>query len=277
MLTVLLFLLAAVLGVLMVGVIGADVFDVSASTDSDDVFSDPLADTALLFISIAAGLPAVLLAVRRFGRHRPGALSSVTGRFRWQWAGRCAALAFPLYAVQLTLYLAWVPDDSGSPSEGSATAPAWPAIAGALVLVLALVPFQAAAEEYVFRGWLTQFVGRFARSPWPGTVASAVLFACAHGWGSLSGFALLLSSSLWWGMLVVRTGGLEAVVALHIANNMLVLGLATALGELDEADSAATAPWQALVLETTFTPLYYVAITWLARRLRLAGTTVPGQ
>ncbi|GFN06041.1 hypothetical protein Smic_45970 [Streptomyces microflavus] len=130
----------------------------------------------------------------------------------------------------------------------------------------ALVPFQAAAEEYVFRGWLVQVIGRAVRSPWPAVVLASLLFALAHGFGELSGFVLLLYSALWWGWLVIRTGGLEAVITLHAANNLLAFGLAAGFGELASTETAADAPWQAMVVEFVFAPLYCLVVAWMAKR-----------
>ncbi|CAO0837216.1 CPBP family intramembrane metalloprotease OS=Streptomyces microflavus OX=1919 GN=G3I39_06970 PE=4 SV=1 [Streptomyces microflavus] len=108
--------------------------------------------------------------------------------------------------------------------------PGWTSFLVSLAVLGALVPFQAAAEEYVFRGWLVQVIGRAVRSPWPAVVLASLLFALAHGFGELSGFVLLLYSALWWGWLVIRTGGLEAVITLHAANNLLAFGLAAGFG-----------------------------------------------
>ncbi|NED53962.1 CPBP family intramembrane metalloprotease, partial [Micromonospora aurantiaca] len=70
-------------------------------------------------------------------------------------------------------------------------------LAPAIVIIL-LVPFQSAAEEYVFRGWLLQAVGACTlenarsrvgrvfgavfRTPWPGIVLGSALFTAGHGY-----------------------------------------------------------------------------------------------
>ncbi len=50
----------------------------------------------------------------------------------------------------------------------------WPAFLGVVVVALVFTVFQAAAEEYVFRGWLVQAVGSFVRNPVP--VCCSALF-----------------------------------------------------------------------------------------------------
>ncbi len=262
-------LVLVVLGILAISVVGAIIAEVMdagpASADSAVFFEDPVADLVVQLLGIAIGIPIVLWVARGLGRRPAGTVSSVVGRLRWGWLGRCAAVGFPLMAVQMGLMIAWTWDAEPLPESGAGF-PGWPYFLLSLAVVLALVPFQAAAEEYIFRGWLVQAIGRVVRSPWPAIVVASLLFALAHGFGELSGFLLLLYSALWWGWLVIRTGGLEAVIVLHVANNVLAFGLAAGFGMLDDSSTAADAPWQALVLELVFAPLYCLTVAKIAER-----------
>lgn len=266
LLTALALVVVGVLAVSVFGAIIAEVLDAGPSdADSELFFEDPVAELAVALVGIAVGIPIVLWVVRLLGRRPAGTVSSVVGRLRWGWLGRCAAVGGPLIAVQIGLLIAWT-WDSEPLAESGAGFPGWPYFLLSLAVVLALVPFQAAAEEYVFRGWLVQVIGRVVGSPWPAIVLASLLFALAHGFGELSGFLLLLYSALWWGWLVIRTGGLEAVIVLHVANNVLAFGLAAGFGELDDSSTAADAPWQALVLELVFAPLYCLTVAKIAER-----------
>ncbi|MFD6108860.1 CPBP family intramembrane glutamic endopeptidase [Streptomyces yangpuensis] len=236
-----------------------------APGDGDRILGDPLADEALALLSIATGIPVVLLAVRWCGRRPAGTVVSVMGRLRWGWLARCAAVAFPLIVLQMGGLALWSYLGDGEEAVAG-DFPGWPGFVLGLVVLWALIPCQAAAEEFVFRGWLAQFFGGFLKSPWPGIVIASALFALAHGIGEWSGFALLFYSALWWGWLTVRTGGLEAVIAVHVANNMTAYAVTVALGQLAESGNAADAPWQALVLELVAAPAYCLLIA------RLAGT-----
>ncbi|MFK0258987.1 lysostaphin resistance A-like protein [Streptomyces sp. NPDC090445] len=245
-----------------------------APDDGDVLIADPLVDTALGLLVLAIGIPVVMLAVRWCGSRPAGTLASVAGRVRWRWLGLCAAVAFPFMAVQMGVLMLWEWLAEGdSVFEGDAPEPG--KLLLGLALFVVLVPFQAGAEEFVFRGWLPQFFGGFLRSPWAGVAVASVLFALAHGFGGWSGFFLLLYSSLWWGWLVARTGGLEAVIAMHTANNVFSFGLALAFGQLADAGTAADAPWQALVVELVCAPVYCLVVARLAGARGLASVSGP--
>ena len=49
------------------------------------------------------------------------------------------------------------------------------------VVILLTTPLQAIGEEYLFRGYLLQAVGSLFGSRWVAIVATATLFALAHG------------------------------------------------------------------------------------------------
>ncbi|MFE5300876.1 CPBP family intramembrane glutamic endopeptidase [Streptomyces sp. NPDC056632] len=269
-------LAAGILSVVLLGMAVAAVSGARFAPESTDrLLADPLADEALGLLSLAIGIPAVMLGVRWCGSRPAGTLASVTGRLRLRWLGLCAGLAFAVMALNMGGLMLW--DWLANGDEIFAgEAPGVGRLVSGLVLFLVLVPFQAAAEEFVFRGWLPQFFGGFLRSPWPGVVVASVLFALAHGFGGWSGFLLLLYSALWWGWLVDRTGGLEAVIALHTANNVLAYVVALALGQLADTGTAADAPWQALLAELVTAPAYCLLVARLAEKRGVTATRPAG-
>ncbi|MFI2762255.1 type II CAAX prenyl endopeptidase Rce1 family protein [Streptomyces echinatus] len=229
----------------------------------------PVADTAMGLFAIAAGIPVVLLTVRWIGGRRAGTVSSVAGRLRWRWLMSCVLTAVPIVALSMGAMLL-LPDDGGGAESRWV---GWAAFGRALALLVVLVPLQAAAEEYVFRGWLTQTAGAFLRSPWAAFLPQAVLFAAAHGWGTPWGFADLVVFGACAGWLTWRTGGLEASVALHTVNNLLAFGASAAVvGGLASDETAADANWQVVALDVLSIVLYTAAVTWWLRRRRLERT-----
>jgi membrane protease YdiL (CAAX protease family) len=226
--------------------------------------------------SIAIALPLVLLGTRFLQSRPAGTVSSVVGRLRWGWLGLCLGLATVTIVVMLSgsiglMALTGDPDASLTAGDLVGIGP----FLGGMALLLALVPLQAAAEEYVFRGWLLQTIGAFMRSPWPAIAVQAVLFAAMHGWGTPWGFADLVAFGVILGWLTVRTGGLEAAIALHVMNNLISMSLGVVDGSLTLDETAADMPWQIMVVDVVTILGYAATVSWLARRRGLAVTRSP--
>ncbi|MFD9053209.1 CPBP family glutamic-type intramembrane protease [Streptomyces zaomyceticus] len=226
-----------------------------------------LPTAALGLVLIATMLPLVLLAVRWAGRRPAGTVSSVTGQLRLRWLGWCLGAAAPAVAV-LSLVLAFVPFDDGS---GTSAVPerwvGWSSFAVSMAVLVVCVPLQAAAEEYLFRGWMTQAVGAFLRSPWCAVVPQAALFGAAHGWGTVWGFVDLCVFGLVTGYLTLRTGGLEAAIALHVLNNLLGFTVAASVvGGLSSEETTADAPALLAVIDIAVALLYAALVLWLTQR-----------
>ena len=187
--------------------------------------ADPLQVAGLLG-SIALMLPVYLLASLIVNGRRVGLISSAAGRLRWRWMMACGALAV-VTAAALTGLLALLPAE---PSAGGAEVlqPAEnPQLIATLLVIVLVVPFQAAAEEYAFRGYLQQAIGRWLRHPLFAILLPVPLFVLGHlydplGQASVAVFAVAAGWLTW------RTGGLEAAIAVHVVNNLLAFLLALA-------------------------------------------------
>ncbi|WP_436531046.1 CPBP family intramembrane glutamic endopeptidase [Actinoplanes sp. HUAS TT8] len=245
-------------GIYLAVTIPAELAGRPVNADGDASFG-PLADLAVAFLTIAALLPPTLLAARWFQLRPPGTLSSVDGRLRWGWLWACAGVATVTTTVLLLVMLVLDDDPTGD-------LVAWrPFLVSTLVLLL-VVPLQSAAEEYLCRGWLLQAVGSWVRSPWLPIGVQAVVFASLHGWGTPWGFADLTVFGAVCGWLAVRTGGLEAGIALHVANNLLSSFLAAAYGELTIDETAADLPWKFALVDVVMLVTYAAFVLWLHRR-----------
>jgi hypothetical protein len=104
---------------------------------------------------------------------------------------------------------------------------AWGEPAGVAVAVLGAVVFAPLFEELVFRGVL--FGSLRARAGWPvAALGSALVFALAHGYGTVGFLSVGVSGVLWaWGY--ERTGSLLPGMIAHIANNAAVAATLLAL------------------------------------------------
>ncbi|MFI5841238.1 lysostaphin resistance A-like protein [Catenuloplanes sp. NPDC051500] len=218
------------------------------------------AELAVGLAGLGLLIPVVFLVARDVQKRPAGTVSSVAGRLRWGWLGRCAALAVPLVALMYVI-VAFIPGQD----EGIAWVGLGRFAAGVAVAVV-LVPFQAAGEEYVFRGWLVQAFGSWTRSPWPGIVVSAVGFGLLHGYGTPWGMADLIFFGVVAAVLTIRTGGLEAAIVLHVVGNLAAFGLAAAAGMLDSEETATDAGALLVAADMTMVTLYAVAVLVLNRR-----------
>lgn len=97
---------------------------------------------------------------------------------------------------------------------------------------------QAAAEEMVFRGYLTQFARRFTSSPWLFIGIPAILFALPHA-GNIAAYAgnpLVLApyliSGVLYGWAAYRSGSLWLSTGLHLSNNLSGLILIGTAGDV---------------------------------------------
>ena len=238
---------------------GVDMLD-----QGERLFSDPMWEEAALLATLAALLPATAAAAW-VARGRLGTLASIACRVRWGWLGRCALLAVPALILLfggyagLELLFPTAPEVADSHVWVG-----WSRFLIGLVVVLALVPLQAAAEEYLVRGWLLQLVGGYLRSPWPAILVTALVFALLHGLSKVSGFLGLVLFSVVIGWLTIRTGGLEAAVAYHAISNVFAFALSAAFGGLGfQGDlTAADAGWTLPAVEAVVLPLYAAAVVW---------------
>ncbi|GAA4734417.1 CPBP family intramembrane glutamic endopeptidase [Actinomycetospora chibensis] len=236
--------------------------------DTGGLPADPRWSAAATLVFVAVALPAVLLVVRFVERRRPGTLSSVTGRLRGRWLAVCLV---PALTVSL---LAGLVGELVDPTEG--TYAGWSSFLGVAVVALVLTPFQVAAEEYLFRGWIVQTFGAVVRSPWPGVAVSAVLFALVHEGATASawGFADLVVFAVALSVLTLRTGGLEAALALHLVHNGVAWVASAAYGATDSIADYTEVGAGVFVISALAVALYVAAVLVLARRRAVETTGV---
>ena len=220
--------------------LGVSAFVPSVAVSVDQAFSEDsdLRDPGQLAVLLGAiGLlwPAAALGVRWGGRRPAGTLSSTAGRLRWKLFPKPLALAALLFLATNAVSLL-VPGSTGAAGGAS------PGNSGAgdlwlLLLVIAvIVPIQAAAEEYAFRGLAMQVLGSWLRHPAFAILVPVPLFVLGHDYGivgqiDVAAFAVAAGWITW------RTGGLEAAIVLHVVNNVGVLGLgAVGLGDPNATD-----------------------------------------
>ena len=221
-----------------------------------NVFKTPLVFITF-FISIIPVIPAIFIA-RLITNFKPlGLIHSIAGRMRWSYLGVFLGfgfLIFGLYNVgNLVLAGSLTTQNSVHPLNSGMF---WLYI----VLILLIVPFQCYAEELLFRGYLMQTVGRWLKNPVWAIIIPAPIFMVLHGYG-LWGLLSVLTMALIAGFLCWYTGGLEAGIGLHIANNIsgIILGLLGLADPFDANHEAQPLDFvQALILQLAFAGLVYM-------------------
>jgi membrane protease YdiL (CAAX protease family) len=249
----------------------------------NNLFASPLESLAATLVMLGILTPAVLFVARVVQRRPAWSVASVVNRLRLKWLLLCCLPAAIYLALSYGLGLA---ADAIFPTAGSSasTSGSWVgfgAFIGPALLILLLVPFQSAAEEFVFRGWVVQAIGaygpdhadnvikRILRSPWPALLISSALFISAHGY---TGWAMadifLFAMTVGW--LAIRTGGLESGIALHAMNNIVAFLLPAATGQLDGWSNQGAGPWTLFVTDIPCLAFYAYAVLWLAKRKQIA-------
>jgi uncharacterized protein len=184
----------------------------------------PPADFAFMNLCLAALIPAALLATRAAHRVAAGYLSSTAGRIRWRWLARCMLLVVPVYVAYALLDLLFDWPEAPAPAQQG-----W-----LLLVILTTTPLQAAGEEYLFRGLFVQNLGAWFRNSHAALlvsgVLSTVLFTAAHGSTDPWIVADLALGSIGSCILIWRTGGLEAAIVLHAANNVVSMAVSVLFG-----------------------------------------------
>ena len=216
--------------------------------------TNPLA-LAHAFLSLAVAIPAIGLAckIMKIGGLR--GLSSIEGGLRWKriavllpWA---LLVAFGVIAIELGISVL-----TGEDLGEFRFAPA------AIIVVLICCPLQCAAEEYMFRGFLMQTLGSWIPVVVIPVVLQALLFTILHGY-NLLGLISICLMGLIAGYLALKTGGLEAGICMHTANNVsaTLLGICFASAQTTAEVSAVS-----LVIDIALNVGFLVVMYWVSKR-----------
>ncbi|RUQ98161.1 CPBP family intramembrane glutamic endopeptidase [Labedella endophytica] len=244
--------------------IGATLIDTAIGTEPRAGYT-PLVNAAGAF-AVALLIPWSMLIQRWLYGVRGGSLSSVLGHLRFDLLGRALVVLLPVIAVvQIVYYVTPLPQTTWG----------WHDTLLLVSTALFLTPFQAAGEEYGFRGLIFRVVGSWTRNPRLGLllaiIVSSVLFASVH----VSTSGLL---NLWYIVFAVgtawitwRSGGLEIAIVLHALYNATQFAIDAAL----QIDPTVATDRSAAAIDLTVLipiPLVVVAVIVVAIRTRSTGT-----
>gem|GEM_PF-1033291 len=166
-------------------------------------------------ISIMACIPLAVVLHRFLFGQQVAYLFSITGKFRWGLFGRFLLIIIPfeLAIIGYELFTEG-PDDLVWQPNGVSV----------ILVIVFTTPFQAAAEEIVFRGLVFRSIGSWFSSPLLGLgvagLTQGLFFMVLHGAGDIWLNIFYLTFGLLAAVLVWRTGGLEAAIGFHIIHNL---------------------------------------------------------
>jgi membrane protease YdiL (CAAX protease family) len=252
-------LVAAILVLVAARLLGYSDFalDPSNGVDAGEMLATNLG--LALLIPVAAGL------LRGLYHVPPGWLLSIRPGLRWRRLWMAAGVSAVVWSPFLVLGTIGAAVQRGSPPGRG--------VVWFLIVVLLTTPLQTAGEESLFRGLILQSLGATRLPTWACCASSGVLFAVAHLQFAPPLFAdrLLLGTVL--AFVAVRTGGLEAGIAIHAVKNIAVLVPAGLAGSVGDALDPHGVTWVPLIVDAV---LLGLAVPWIlavsSRRARPAPT-----
>lgn len=217
-------------------------------------------------VSLAALVPICLLVYQQLFGRPAGRLSSVQPGIRWKplaiFLGLALLAEVALLGFALLASVDFAAELSGPAGDAAAV----------ITVTLLTSTLQAAGEEYFFRGYLLQTLGALVRNPWFAISITAVVFTLLHGvmpWDSPALFADRFAFGLVAGYLAVRTGGLEASIAVHASNNVVTFVFAALTDSVSGSLQAIDAPWSLVAVDVVKFVLFGAVALRVARWQRM--------
>jgi membrane protease YdiL (CAAX protease family) len=259
--------------VLVVGVLVQSGTDGFLEALGDAAAFETVTPAGLLYLNVTLGLLILWTwgVVRVLHQMRPRWLSSVVPKLRWKFLLVCFGISVVALFAQLVVGML-VPQDANPDVAASVNELTGTTLALGLVILLT-TPFQAIGEEYLFRGYLLQATGSLVRNRWVAIVLTALLFATAHLQFDPPLFFDRFMFGLVAAWLVIRTGGLEAGIALHVLNNYLAFGLALLFGNMDQTLDIPDVSWWNVPVTLTQSLVYAALVAWAAKAMKVQRRT----
>ena len=89
-----------------------------------------------------------------------------------------------------------------------------------------LLPFQTSFEEYLFRGYMMQWLGILSKNKWLPLFMTSILFGLAHA-GNPEVNELGYGALFLFGIIALMDNGLELAIGIHFVNNLLAATIVT--------------------------------------------------
>jgi len=173
------------------------------------------------------GLGAFVLLIRPLNERSVSQVVNGTGSFRWNRFLISALIWILISAIYLIISVKTEPENFVLNNTSETLIPL-------IIISLLLIPFQAAFEEVLFRGYLMQGFTNLVRSRWFPLVMTSIFFALMHvlnpevrEFGFLTMMPQYLLFGLIFGIITILDDGIEAALGAHAANNAFLCIMVT--------------------------------------------------
>jgi membrane protease YdiL (CAAX protease family) len=188
---------------------------------------DPNVGLAMMLFPFIAGLIAFILIVKPLNNRTLKNVINGTGKIRWNRFFISASIWMILSALYLFVYLKIDPANFTLNNKTSS-------LIILSVVSLLFIPFQAAFEEVLFRGYLMQGFAAVLRNRWFPLLMTSVLFGLMHAFnpevkefGFLTMMPQYILFGLIFGIITILDDGIEAAMGAHTANNVFLCIMVT--------------------------------------------------
>jgi uncharacterized protein len=188
---------------------------------------NPNAGLVMMLFPFMAGLIAFILLVKPLNNRTFKITVNGTGTIRWDRFFISAVIWLILSALYLFFYLKIDPANFTLNNK-----------TGSLIILSAVsvlfIPFQAAFEEVLFRGYLMQGFAALVRKRWFPLIMTSILFGLMHAFNpevKEFGFFTMMPQyivfGLIFGIITIIDDGIEAAMGAHTANNIFLCIMVT--------------------------------------------------
>jgi membrane protease YdiL (CAAX protease family) len=181
----------------------------------------------MMLFPFIAGLIAFIILIKPLNNRTLKMTINGGGKIRWNRFFISATVWTILLALYLIFYLKLDPENFTVNNKTSSL------ILLSIVAVL-FIPFQAAFEEVLFRGYLMQGFAALIKNRWFPVIMTSILFGLMHGFNpeiKEFGFFTMMPQYITFGMIfgiiTILDDGIEAAMGAHTANNIFLCIMVT--------------------------------------------------
>lgn len=273
--TLIVFFVVSIVG----GIVAVAIDLATGATSQEDAMAGKITNTPLLLLTvnlslILGGLVA-WLAHRILHKQPWSRMFSVLPRMRWKWWGLSLACTVPLFVLYMGVGFLF---DNGAIQGSGDSSFTFDGTALAYLLIIVLTtPFQAAAEEVMFRSYVPRVFGSWIPRVGGvvGVVVATILFTLAHGasdpwlWAYYAVFGLVMAA------LTHFSGGIEAPVVVHAVNNVTMFLIALFSGDISNAFDRGEGTGGVFMLFPMVALIVIAGVLTLVARWRKVETVAP--